>query len=209
MAQKIHFRFSRDFKRNLWKTPKYEESFGEVSRFALLSQKNGFVFVDQLLHFWALPWPFTLYYGRLWCEEKLFGKFQSLPCFTRKMVLYYICQFPALNQCSMAQKIHFRFSRDFKRNLWKTPKYEESFGEVSRFALLSQKNGFVFVDQLLHFWALPWPFTLYYGRLWCEEKLFGKFQSLPCFTRKMFWICWLNLSISSVESIFNGPEDSI
>ena len=56
----------------------------------------------------------------------------------------------------MAQKIHFRFSRDFKRNLWKTPKYEESFGEVSRFALLSQKNGFVFVDQLLHFWALPW-----------------------------------------------------
>ena len=43
----------------------------------------------------------------------------------------------------MAQKIHFRFSRDFKRNLWKTPKYEESFGEVSRFALLSQKNGFV------------------------------------------------------------------
>ena len=51
----------------------------------------------------------------------------------------------------MAQKIRFRFSRDFKRNLWKTPKYEESFGEVSRFALLSQKNGFVFVDQLLHF----------------------------------------------------------
>ena len=51
----------------------------------------------------------------------------------------------------MAQKIRFRFSRDFKRNLWKIVKYEESFWEFSRFALLSQKNGFVFVDQLLHF----------------------------------------------------------
>ena len=188
------------------------EGFWEVSRPVLLSQKNG-----KLFHFWALyqysiPQKIRLKLltdFKTYLYSDMVSRFQGLPCFTRKMILHCICQFPALNQCSMAQKIRFRFSRDFKRNLWKIVKYEESFWEFSRFALLSQKNGFVFVDQLLHFWALPWPFTLYYGKFWCEEKLFGKFQSLPCFTKKMFWICWLNLPISSVESIFNGPEDSI
>ena len=81
------------------------------------------------------------------------------------MVLYCICQFPALNQFSMAQKIPLRFSRDFKTNLWKTAIYEESFWEISRSALLSQENGFAFVDQLLHFLAFPWPFIFYYGKL--------------------------------------------
>ena len=73
----------------------------KVSRFASLSQKNGFVFVDQNLHFEPFPniqslrrfdWSFLqsskYIYGKLWYKEKLFGKFQGLLWFTRKIVLY-------------------------------------------------------------------------------------------------------------------------
>ena len=71
----------------------------KVSRFASLSRKNGFV--DQNLHFEPFPdiqslrrfdWSFLqaskYIYGKLWYKEKLFGKFQGLLCFTRKIVLY-------------------------------------------------------------------------------------------------------------------------
>ena len=73
----------------------------KVSRFASLSWKNGFVYVDQNLHFQPFPniqsfrrfdWSFLqvskYIYGKLWYKEKLFGKFQGLLCFTRKIVSY-------------------------------------------------------------------------------------------------------------------------
>ena len=64
-----------------------------------------------------------------------------------------IWHYEDLNQYSMAQKIQFTLLTDFKINLQKTAIYGESFWEVLKFALLSQKNGFDFVEQVLHFKA--------------------------------------------------------
>ena len=75
IPQKIRLKLFTGFKIYLWETLIQGETIWKVSRFALLYQKNSFVFVDQ------------------------------------------IRQFPALNQYSMAQKIHYRLLRDFKTNL--------------------------------------------------------------------------------------------
>ena len=87
--------------------------------FASLSQKIGFVFVNQFLHFKAL--------------------------------IHYF----------QPDKIGFRLLIGFKTNLQGSQIQRESFGIVSRCALLSEKNGFVFVNQFWHFKSLSHYFQLY------------------------------------------------
>ena len=127
-------------------------------KLASLSQKRGFVFVEQILHYLALQ------------------------------------------QHSITQKIRFTLFIDFKTNLQETPTYGEIFCEVSTFVSLSQKNGFVFIDQfgiIKTGTNIPWlrrfdfcflqSSKLIFRKLQCMEKVFGKFGSLLCFPRKMFF----------------------
>ena len=46
----------------------------------------------------------------------------------------------------MAREIRFAIFPDFTTNLQESPIYRESFREHSLFALLCQKDGFVFVQ---------------------------------------------------------------
>ena len=116
---KIRFRLLTDFKTILQKAQIYVEDFGKVSAIASLSQKNGFVFVNQFSHFKALSHYFQPY------------------------------------------KIRFRLLTAFKTILQKTKIYGDGFGRVSTFASLSQKNGFVFFNEFLHFKASNHYFQLY------------------------------------------------
>ena len=108
IAQKIRFRFFPDFKTNLQEATKYRKTFQEVSTFALLSQKDGFLFVQHILHS------------------------------------------KAFYQHSIAQETQFRLLGDFKTSLQETPTWRENLRKVSKPALLTQENGFVFVDQIWH-----------------------------------------------------------
>ena len=147
MDQKIRFIVFLYFKKNLLETAIYRESFREVLTFVSFSEKNGFVFVDQIWHS------------------------------------------KGLNQYSMTQKIRFTIFTDFKTNLQKTLIYPESFLEDSTFASLSQKNGFVFIEQILQsfesltniqshrrfdsgFWQIS---EQVYRKLQYGEKIFAKF----------------------------------
>ena len=107
------------FKTILQKILIYGEGFGRVSTFALVSQENGFVFVNQFLHFKALSHYFQPY------------------------------------------KIRFRLLTGFKTILQETQIQGEDFGRVSTFAGLSQKNGFVVVNQFLHVKTLSYYFQLH------------------------------------------------
>ena len=120
---KMQFRLLPGFKRNLWETRIQQESFGRDSMFAWVSQKNGFVLVNQIWHFKALNHYFQPY------------------------------------------QIRFRLLPGFKTNLQETKIQREQFGRVSMFSSLSQKNGFVFVNQIWHFQALHHYFQPYKIRL--------------------------------------------
>ena len=69
--------------------------------------------------------------------------------------------FKALSIYFQPYKIRFRLLTDFKTILQETQIQGEGFGRVSTFASLSQKNGFVFVNQFSHFKALSHYFQLY------------------------------------------------
>ena len=94
-------------------------------------------------------------YRKLQNKEKYFGEFQGLPCFPRKMVLYLWTKFVIIKPWSIIQSL-----RRFHFGLWQTSNKFignsniETFWRVPRFASLSQKNDFVFVDQICHYKAL-------------------------------------------------------
>ena len=59
-------------------------------------------------------------YAKIQCKEEVSEEFQSLFCFSRKMVFSFveeICHSKALNKHSMAQKIPFRLLTNLKANL--------------------------------------------------------------------------------------------
>ena len=69
------------------------------------------------------------------------------------MVLYLLTKlhYKSLNQYSISQKIWLRLLTELKKKLYKIPLKRERFWWVSRFAPLSQKNEFVFLDQIWHY----------------------------------------------------------
>ena len=166
IAQKIWFRMMKDFKTNLQETPIKGESFWRVSRFAQFSQKNSFVFVKQIWHFQALNQysiaekirfrvltDFKLNSQDTKVQVETFWRVSRYALLCQKNGFVFINQtqdFKALNQYSIAQKIQFRVSTDFKINSLETKVQGETFWRVSMFASLSQKNGFVFVNQIWH-----------------------------------------------------------
>ena len=119
-------------------------------------------------------------------RRKVSGSFSVCFAFPEKIVL---C---SSNKRSIAQKIQFRFLADFSTSLYETPVCREIFWKVLRIVLLSQKDGFVFVEQIQHIEA-KFQYSIIQNvritllvdlqtNLWKlqhEEKLFSKFQSLP------------------------------
>ena len=98
--------FLTDFKTNLWETPIWGGSFWRVSRFALLSEKMALYLLTRfgILKLWTnILWltRFDLGYlqtskqnnSKLQYSKKVFGKFQDLSRFSRKMVLYLSTKF--------------------------------------------------------------------------------------------------------------------
>ena len=66
-----------------------------VSRFTSVSQKNGFVFPNQVCYYkalnqyyMALKILFKLVYRKLQYNSKVFPELQGLPRFSTRMVLY-------------------------------------------------------------------------------------------------------------------------
>ena len=118
ITQKTRFRLLTDYETTLSGNPIWEERFWRVSRFVLLSQKNGFIFLTKfgIINCWAnILWltRFDLGLWQIWKEiyrklqyrEKFVGKFQGLP------------DFWALYQYSIGQMIRFRLLEHFKTNL--------------------------------------------------------------------------------------------
>ena len=162
-----HERLFTDPKTSLQGTPIWGESFQRVSKLTSFSQKNGFVFADQIWHYKALNQYFMAQKIRFRLLVDFKTNLQEAPIYEESfrevsrfaslfqkndfVFVHQIWHYKALNQYSMAHKIRFKLFIDFKANLQEAPIYGESFREVSRFASLFQKNGFVFVEQILHF----------------------------------------------------------
>ena len=87
-------------------------------------------------------------YRKLQHGEKIFAKFQSQPCLPRKMVLCSLSKFGIRNAWTNIQwlrRFNLRFLQTSKQIYRKLQYTEKTFREGSTFALLSQKNGFIFV----------------------------------------------------------------
>ena len=171
LAQKIQFkRLLIDFKINLWETPIQGVGFWRVLRFVSLSQKNVFVFVERIQHYKALnQYPITRKIRfKLLTDFKTnlqetprqrasFWRVSRLDSISQKNGFVFADQYQhckALNQFSITEKIQFRLLTDFKTNLQEALMKPESFCRYPRFVSLSQKNGFVFVNQIWHYKAL-------------------------------------------------------
>ena len=149
MAQKVRFRLLADFKINLQEFPIYGESFPRFSRFALLSMARK-IRCRFLADFKTNLQETPVQGGSFWRSLR-FASVSQKNC---SEFVDQICHYKALSQYSMALKIRFRLLTVFKKNLWETPIQGERFLTVSRLVSLSQKNGFLFVDQIWHYEAL-------------------------------------------------------
>ena len=83
--------------------------------------------------------------------EKVFGEFQALSCFPRKIVFYSSTKIGILKPGTYIQSL-----RSFDLGLLQTPKQiyrklqykEKVFGEFQALPRFPRKNGFVLVDQI-------------------------------------------------------------
>ena len=157
MAEEIRFRLFKDFKRNLWRTLIYGERFWEVSGFVSLSQKNEFVFVKRILHFWVfyghsiaqkflfrLLEDFIKVYRKLQYGENFFGKFQELPHCPRKIVLYLWSKFSILKHCTSIQSLgslELRFWQTSKQ-IYGNSNMKKNFFRSFKVCLASSKRWF-------------------------------------------------------------------
>ena len=85
-------------------------------------------------------------------KEKVFGEFQGLPRFPRKMILYSLTKFGIIKtgtNIPWLRIFDLRFLQTSKL-VFRKLQYTESLWKVSTFALLFQKNGLVFVKQIMH-----------------------------------------------------------
>ena len=213
---KIRFRLLTGFKTNLQETQIQREGFGRVSTFASLSQKNSFVFVNQIWHFKALNYYFQPYkirfrlltvFKTILQETQIqgegLGRVSTFASFSQKNGFVFVNQtwhFKALRHYFEPQQIRFRLLTGFKNILQEIQIQREGFGRVSTFASLSQKNGFVFVNQILHCKALSHFFQAQKIRLrlltgfniiFCKTQIQGEgFGRLSkCFAFPEKWCC--------------------
>ena len=132
-----------------------KNKFWRASSFAPLSQKNSFVFVHQIWHSKSLNQysvtqkiRFRLLtdseqiYRKFQNREKVFGEFQALPRFPRKMVLYSSTKFGILKPWT-----NIPWPRRFDLGFWQTSKQiyqklqyrEKAFEELQGLSRLPRK----------------------------------------------------------------------
>ena len=210
IAQEIRFRLLADFRTGLQETPTWRENLRKVSKPASLSQKNGLVFVELIWHYKDLNQysmvqkiRFTLFpdFKTNLQENTIYRKsFREVYQKNSFVFVQQILHFKAFYQHSVTQKFRFRLLTDFRRSLQEIPTWRENLHKVSKPASLSQKNGFLFVQQVfilkpftnnqlhrrfdLGFWQTS---EQAYRKFQHGEKIFAKFQSQPRFPRKMVW----------------------
>ena len=138
--------------------------------FALLSRKNGFVFDNQIWYYKALNQysvaekirfrllrDFKTILQKTQKQGETFWRVSKFAFFSQKHGFVFVNQifhFKDLNKYSVAHKIPLRLLTDFKTNTQETEIQREIFWRVSRLASISQKNCFVFINQIWHFKAL-------------------------------------------------------
>ena len=173
---KIRFTLLTGFKTILEETQIQGAGFERVSTFASVSQKNGFVFVNLFWHFKALIHYFQPYkirfrvltvFKTILEETQIQGAgFERVSTFasvSQKNGFVFVNQFwhfKSLSHYFQRYKIRFRLLTGFKTISQET-QIQGGFPRVSTFASFSQKNGFVFVNQILHFQALSHYFEPY------------------------------------------------
>ena len=197
----------------LQETQIQRERFGIVSTFLSLSHKNGFVFVNQFSHFQSLSHYFQPYMIRLGLLTSFKTFLQETQiqgaCFERVSMFVSLSQkngflfanqflhLKALSHYFQPCKIRFRLLAGFKTCLQETQKQGETFRSVSMFFSLSQKNGFVFVNQILLFRSLSHyfqpdkiPFRLLTGfktilqEAQIQGEGFGRVSTFASFSQK-------------------------
>ena len=166
------------------------EGFGRISTFSSRSKKKGFVFVSQFSHFKALSHYFQSYkisfrlltaFKTILQEIQLQGEgFERVSTFSslsQKNSFVFVNEFwnlKVLSHYFELCKIGFRLLTGLKTILQETQIQGEGFGRVSTIPSLSQKNGFVFVNQFKHFKGLSHYFQLYKNRF----RLLTGFKSI-------------------------------
>ena len=156
-------------------------------------------------------------YREIWCRETFFGKFKGLSCFSRKMVLYSSTKFGIIKlwtNIPWIRSFDLVFSQNQKQIYWKLQYREYVFEKFQGFSRFSRTNCFVFVNQILHFWALyqcsvAWKLDI--GFWQNSEREYRKFQYGQKFLEKIrfkvsvflpekgFCIPWLNFAFFSLH----------
>ena len=152
---------SKQIYRKLQYREKLFQEFKSLSRFLrklLLYSSTKFGILKPWIN---IPWPRRLHLGfsrtskqiyrTLQYTDKVFGEFQALPCFPRKIVLYSLTKFAILKPWT-----NIPWPKRFDLRFWQTSKLIESsnigrkFLESFKLPLLSQTNSFVFLKQIWH-----------------------------------------------------------
>ena len=139
-------------------------------------------------------------FGKLQYMEKFFGKFQHLPHFSRKTILYSSNKF-----CIFEFFINIQLHRRFDLGFWQTSEqvyrklqYAEKIlvkfqswprfpgkmvlCSLTKFGIIKTETDIPYLRRFnLHFFH---TLKQIYRKL---EKVLGKFQRLPRFPRKWFW----------------------
>ena len=95
-------------------------------------------------------------YWKLQYRDKVFGEFQGLPHFPKKMVLYSSTKFGVIKPWTNIPwlwRFDLGFSHTSKQIYRKHQCKEKGFGEFQGLPWFPRKDGFVFVWEILHFWA--------------------------------------------------------
>ena len=182
--------------------------------FASLSQRIGFVFLNQFLQFKALSHysqPYKMrfklltgskpIYKELKYTEKVLKEFQRLSRFPRKMVLYSSTNFCILKPWAIISRVIrldlglWQASKAFYRKLKYRQKVLEEFQRVVRFprkmVVYSSTNFGILkpsaiISNLIRFDLGFWETSKqFYRKLKYREKVFEEFRRLLRFPRKM------------------------
>ena len=152
---KFRFRLLTGFKTILQETQIQGEGFGRVSTFVSLSQKNGFVFVNQFSHSKALSHYFQRYkiqfrlladFKTILQETQIQGEgFERVSTFascSQKNSFVFVNQFPdfkSFRHYFQPDKIQFGLLTGFKTILQEAQIQGECSASLSMFTSLSQK----------------------------------------------------------------------
>ena len=140
--------------------------------FALLSQKNGFVFVNQMLNLKALNQysvahkirfrlftDFKTKLQKTQIQRESFWRVSKFASFSQKIGFVFVNQirhFKALNQYSVAHKIQFRLLIDLKINLQETQiQGESSSGSFKGCLIFLEKWFCIYLESLVFSCRVP------------------------------------------------------